>query len=45
MSSSGLSKERLGRLREVMAGYVERGTMPGMVTAVSRRGRSRPWRR
>lgn len=36
--SSGLSRERLGRVREVMGGYVERGSVPGIVTAVSRRG-------
>lgn len=36
--SSGLSRERLGRVREVMAGYVERGSVPGIVTAVCRRG-------
>jgi CubicO group peptidase (beta-lactamase class C family) len=38
MSNSGLSKARLRRLHEVMAGYVERGEVPGMVTLVSRRG-------
>jgi len=36
--SSGLSKTRLARLREVMAGYVERGEVPGMVLAVRRPG-------
>jgi CubicO group peptidase (beta-lactamase class C family) len=36
--SVGLSEARLGRLRDVMAGYVERGAIPGIVTAVSRRG-------
>ena len=41
MSSSGLSKARLGRLREAMSGYVERGSVPGIVTAVSRRGEVR----
>jgi CubicO group peptidase (beta-lactamase class C family) len=39
MSAGGLSKERLGRLHEVMAGYVERGEVPGLVAAVSRRGK------
>ncbi len=29
---------RLGRMRDVMAGYVERGAVPGLVTLVSRRG-------
>jgi CubicO group peptidase (beta-lactamase class C family) len=38
MSGSGLSKSRLARMREVMAGYVERGEVPGLVLAVSRRG-------
>jgi len=38
MSTGGLSTARLGRLRDVMAGYVERGDVPGLVTLVSRRG-------
>ncbi|HEY3909986.1 MAG TPA: serine hydrolase [Stellaceae bacterium] len=38
MSIGGFSKLRLGRMREVMAGYVERGEVPGIVTLVSRRG-------
>lgn len=38
MSISGLSKARLGRMHDVMAGYVERGGVPGLVTLVSRRG-------
>jgi CubicO group peptidase (beta-lactamase class C family) len=38
MSGSGLSKSRLARMRDVMAGYVERGEVPGLVLAVSRRG-------
>jgi CubicO group peptidase (beta-lactamase class C family) len=38
MSAGGLSKSRLGRMRDVMAGYVERGEVPGLVLAVSRRG-------
>ena len=38
MSSGGLSKARLGRMHDVMAGYVERGEVPGIVTLVSRRG-------
>jgi CubicO group peptidase (beta-lactamase class C family) len=38
MSSGGLSKARLGRLHDVMAGYVERGELPGIVSLVSRRG-------
>src|SRR2546428_1235931 len=38
MSAGGLSKTRLGRMHDVMAGYVERGEGPGIVTLVSRRG-------
>ena len=38
MNGSGLSKSRLARMRDVMAGYVERGEVPGLVLAVSRRG-------
>lgn len=38
MSTAGLSKARLGRMHDVMAGYVERGDVPGIVTLVSRRG-------
>ena len=34
----GLSKARLERMHDVMAGYVERGEVPGLVTLVSRRG-------
>jgi CubicO group peptidase (beta-lactamase class C family) len=38
MSDPGLSKARLGSMHEVMAGYVERGEIPGLVTLVSRHG-------
>ncbi len=38
MNNGGLSKARLGRMHDVMAGYVERGEVPGLVTLVSRRG-------
>jgi CubicO group peptidase (beta-lactamase class C family) len=38
MSNGGLSKARLDRMHEVMAGYVERGEVPGLVTLVSRCG-------
>jgi CubicO group peptidase (beta-lactamase class C family) len=38
MSKGGFSAARLGRIYDVMAGYVERGAMPGLVTLVSRRG-------
>lgn len=37
-ASAGLSETRLGHMHAVMAGYVERGKMPGIVTLVSRRG-------
>jgi hypothetical protein len=32
MKAGGLSKARLGRMHDVMAGYVERGEVPGIVT-------------
>src|SRR5207249_11440926 len=38
MSTGGWSEARLGRMHGVMAGYVDRGTAPGLVTLVSRRG-------
>src|SRR6266536_1621652 len=38
MSTGGLSKARRGRMHDVMASYVERGDVPGLVTLVSRRG-------
>ena len=38
MSAGALSKARLVRMHEVMAGYVDRGDLPGLVTLVSRRG-------
>src|SRR5438876_6395586 len=38
MSVEGLSKARLGRMHDVMAGHVEHGEVPGIVTLVSRRG-------
>lgn len=38
MSNDGLSTARLSRMHDVMAGYVERGEVPGLVTLVSRRG-------
>src|SRR2546423_15519896 len=34
----GLPKARLDRARAVLAGYVERGAVPGLVSLVSRRG-------
>jgi CubicO group peptidase (beta-lactamase class C family) len=38
MSTGGLSTSRLARMHDVMAGHVERGVVPGIVTLVSRRG-------
>lgn len=38
MSNGGWSEARLGRMHDVMAGHVERGEMPGVVTLLSRRG-------
>jgi CubicO group peptidase (beta-lactamase class C family) len=37
MGKGGFLAARLGRFHDVMAGYVERGVMPGLVTLVSRR--------
>jgi CubicO group peptidase (beta-lactamase class C family) len=41
MRNAGLSNARLGRMRDVMAGYVARGDVPGLVTLSSRRGEVR----
>jgi CubicO group peptidase (beta-lactamase class C family) len=38
MSTEGLSRTRIGRMHDVMAGHVESGGVPGIVTLVSRRG-------
>jgi CubicO group peptidase (beta-lactamase class C family) len=38
ISNGGLSRARLGRMHDVMAGHVEQGGMPGLVTLVSRHG-------
>jgi len=38
MSQGGFSKARLARLHQVMAGYVEQGTLVGAATLLSRRG-------
>jgi CubicO group peptidase (beta-lactamase class C family) len=38
MSTGGLSRTRLGRMHDLMAGHVERGEVPGLVTLVDRRG-------
>src|SRR6516225_11258129 len=37
MNMGGLSQARLHRMHNVLAGYVERGEMPGIVSLVSRR--------
>src|SRR5271165_3393617 len=37
-STSGLSKDRLARLHDVMGAHVERGTAPGLISVVARRG-------
>jgi hypothetical protein len=37
-SPGGLPKTRLRRMHDVMAGHVENGSMPGLVTLVSRHG-------
>jgi CubicO group peptidase (beta-lactamase class C family) len=38
MITGGLSNARLGRMHDVMTGYVERREVPGLITLVSRRG-------
>jgi len=38
MSTGGWSTARLGRVRDAMAGHVERGEVPGLVMLVYRRG-------
>lgn len=38
MSTGNFIRDRLERMRKVMAGHVERGDLPGLVWAVSRRG-------
>lgn len=38
MGDGGLAKSRLSRMHDVMAGYVDRGEAPGIVTLISRRG-------
>ena len=37
-NAGGLCEARLGRMHDVMAGHVERGEVPGLVTLVYRRG-------
>jgi CubicO group peptidase (beta-lactamase class C family) len=38
MSNGGLSKNRLDQMHNIMAGYVDRGEVPGIVTMISRHG-------
>jgi CubicO group peptidase (beta-lactamase class C family) len=38
MGTGGLSRQRLGRMHQVMAGHVEGGYVPGLVTLIDRRG-------
>src|SRR5436190_9740620 len=38
MSTGGLSRDRLGRMHDRMAEYVEHSEVPGLITLVSRRG-------
>jgi CubicO group peptidase (beta-lactamase class C family) len=38
MTNSGLSKDRLTRLHDIMAGHVDRAAAPGLVSVVSRSG-------
>jgi CubicO group peptidase (beta-lactamase class C family) len=38
IGTGGLSEARLDRMHDVMAGHVERGYVPGLVTLVDRRG-------
>ena len=38
MSGGGLSKARLENMHDVLAGYVDRAELPGLVSFVSRRG-------
>jgi CubicO group peptidase (beta-lactamase class C family) len=38
VTASNLSAGGLGRLHDVMSGYVDRGTVPGLVSVVSRSG-------
>jgi CubicO group peptidase (beta-lactamase class C family) len=38
MSTAGLSRTRLDRMHNVMAGYIERGELPGLVSLISYKG-------
>src|SRR5574337_1113034 len=38
MTQAGWSTARLARMHDVMAGHVERGELPGLVTLLERRG-------
>jgi hypothetical protein len=38
MNTGGLSKARIGRMHDIIAGCVERGEVPGIIMLVNRRG-------
>lgn len=38
MSSKNFSRARLQRMHDILARHVDRGTLPGLVTLISRRG-------
>jgi hypothetical protein len=38
MNIAGFSKTQLSRMHDTMARYVESGSVPGLVTVISRRG-------
>lgn len=40
-NSTAFSNKRLGRMHDVMSGYVEHGELPGLVTLISRKGETR----
>ena len=40
MTAGGLSPTRLMRLHDVLTGHIERGSVPGLVAVISRRGES-----
>jgi CubicO group peptidase (beta-lactamase class C family) len=41
LSAGGFSEQRLARMHDTMAGHVERGAVPGVVTLLARRGELR----
>src|SRR4051794_1403441 len=40
MSAEAFSKDRLERLYDILAGHIDRGSAPGLVSIVSRRGKT-----